>query len=177
MPKRSAIETLPEKVKSKLQRKLVERGFSGYSDLAEWLAEQGFEISRSAVHRYGSAFEESLKRAQLSSQMAFAFASAVPDDEGKLNQATIRMLQDRIFGLLVDLDAGEVEPKTIASLTRAVSELSRADVNLRVKMSEIRTRTEEAAKEADKIVKSAGLSEEQASMIRAHILGITGNTS
>lgn len=53
MAQRSSIEKLPEAVRHEFERKLVENGFSDYQAIAEWLQDQGYEISRSAAHRYG----------------------------------------------------------------------------------------------------------------------------
>ena len=53
MAQRSSVELLPEEVRHALERRLAESGFSNYSELTEWLNNQGYEISRSAVHRFG----------------------------------------------------------------------------------------------------------------------------
>ena len=49
MAQRSSIEKLPEAVRHEFERKLVENGFSDYQAIAEWLQDQGYEISRSAA--------------------------------------------------------------------------------------------------------------------------------
>jgi len=177
MPERSKVNTLPEDVRRDLETKLVESGFTGYADLTAWLQGQGYEISKSSLHRYGSNFEERLRKMQLSTRMAHDLVNTYPDDEGKMNEAMMRLLQDRIFTLLLNLEAeaDDIDPKAIASLTKAVSQLSRADVYFKTQMREIRSRIKEVAQETDKIARNAGLSKEQASMIRAQILGITGD--
>ncbi|HQB82745.1 MAG TPA: DUF3486 family protein, partial [Candidatus Rifleibacterium sp.] len=54
MPARSAVTTLPTEVKEWLDKCLVESDFSGYEALSAALAEKGFQISKSSLHRYGS---------------------------------------------------------------------------------------------------------------------------
>lgn len=52
MARRSTIDKLPENVRRWLERALNESGFSGYSELESLLREQGYVISKSAIHRY-----------------------------------------------------------------------------------------------------------------------------
>ena len=60
MPKRSCIATLPADVLSELNRRLVETNFSGYVVHAEWLTNEGHDIGKSAMHRYGQFYQEEL---------------------------------------------------------------------------------------------------------------------
>lgn len=172
MSERSKVDGLPSDVRAELERMLIDNAFSEYSALTEWLQDAGFDVSRSAVHRFGKKFEDRLKKMQLSTQMALDLVNANPDDQGKLNEATMRLLQDRIFTLLMELDADAIDPKSIAALTKAVSQLSRADIHFRIKMKEMKDKAEQVADKTSKIAKSGGLSAEQAEMFRRDILGI-----
>ena len=60
MPQRSKILTLPDNVKADLNNRLISGGFAGYEALSEWLISEGYEISKSALHRYGTEFEQRL---------------------------------------------------------------------------------------------------------------------
>ena len=62
MARRSTIEKLPEDVRRWLERALTESGFSGYNELESLLREQGYVISKSAIHRYGQKIERRLWR-------------------------------------------------------------------------------------------------------------------
>ena len=62
MPPRSKVYDLPQELRDELNERLVTSGFQGYEALTEWLAENGFKLSRSAVHRYGSALQEEFER-------------------------------------------------------------------------------------------------------------------
>lgn len=67
MPRPSKCDLLPEEIKSQLNQKLVEQAFSHYEELSEWLETIGYEISKSAIHRYGKDFKSQLEAINLSS--------------------------------------------------------------------------------------------------------------
>ena len=79
MPARSKITKLPEHVKRELDKRLISGSFSDYRKLSAWLQEQGYEISRSAINRYGQAFEERLAAIKIASEQARAVSEAVGD--------------------------------------------------------------------------------------------------
>ena len=58
MGKRSAIEMLPDNVRRQLDHEIRKSRFSGYKQHSNWLKQQGYEISRSAVHRYGQKLQK-----------------------------------------------------------------------------------------------------------------------
>lgn len=53
MPKRSTVKALPQSIRDWLDSALVENNFSGYRELEDELKKRGYDISKSAVHRYG----------------------------------------------------------------------------------------------------------------------------
>ena len=172
MPKRSSISTLPEKVQKELNTKLVKSGFSDYDSLAGWLQEAGFEISRSAIGRHGQAFKERLESIRKSTEMAKLLASEVGDDDGAMTDAMVRLLQDKLFNLILEL---ETDPKKInvTTLTRSVADLVRASVNQKKWMQEMKTKIRTAADEVTKMARSKGITAEGAEEIKNKILGIT----
>ena len=101
MPQRSAISQLPEEIQLELNRRLVANSFSDYQGLSEWLEELGFEISRSSVHRHGHLFEEKLIAIKIATEQAKAIATAAGDEEGAMNDALIRLIQQKAFDVLV----------------------------------------------------------------------------
>lgn len=127
MPRRAAITRLPPQLKEWLDAELVRRGFSDYVQLAQDLQAQGAAVSKSALHRYGTRFEERLAQLKASTEQARAVIQASPDDEGAMNEALIRLTQDKLFGLLVEL---EVDPASvnISKVTKSIADLARASV-------------------------------------------------
>lgn len=150
MPKRPAVEALPAEDKAWLDRALVERSFSGYEALADELAARGYTISKSALHRYGQGFEERLAALKLASEQAKAVVTAAPDEEGAVNEALMRLVQEHLFKLLMS-DDGEFDLPKVA---RAVAELGKATVTQKRWQAEVRAKV--AAKLADLEAQAAG---------------------
>jgi hypothetical protein len=146
MPRRSAIDTLPREVKDWLDRALAENGFGGYQLLSEELKARGYEISKSAVHRYGQQFEERLASLKLVTEQSRAIVEANPDDDNAINDALMRLTQEKLFGLLMEM---EVDPSKVnmAGITRSIAELGRATVTQKKWMAEAREKARQEAQE------------------------------
>ena len=173
MGARSAVERLPDDTQKELNRRLIRNAFGDYDGLTAWLAEQGFEISRSAVHRYGQKFEERVRALRIATQQAKAIVEEAPDDQGTMSDALVRLTQEKLFGVLMDL---QVDPETIElpKLTRAIADLGRASVQQKRWMTEVREKAEAAASAAEKIASKGGLSADSVAELRRQILGIAG---
>lgn len=125
MPPKSKVFSLPPALKEWLDAELVRRGFSDYAQLAVDLKARGGDVSKSALHRYGSPFERSLARVKLATEQAVALVDAAPDDEDKLGGAVIRIAQEKILNLLMELDVDEQEVD-ITKLLKSAAEVARA---------------------------------------------------
>jgi DNA-binding ferritin-like protein (Dps family) len=172
MPRRSKVKSLPKNVREALDEKLVEEGFQNYEDLADWLAEQGYDISKSSVHRYGQEFEDRLEALRIATAQAKEITEQVGDDEGALGDALTAVVQEKAFGLLTSMEMEEQEVE-FTSLMNAIARLQKASVQQKKFMQEMREKAQQAAEEAEEIARDGGLSEEGAEKIRAKILGIT----
>ena len=128
MAPRSKVHTLPPELKEWLDGELVARGFGDYVQLAADLKERGAQVSKSALQRYGSPFEKRMAQVKMSTEQARALVDAAPDDEDKLGAAVVRLTQERIFGLLVDL---EIDPENVDvnKLFKNAAEIGKASVN------------------------------------------------
>lgn len=173
MGKKSTVETLPKEVKEWLDRSLVENNFSGYQLLAEEMKSRGYEVSKSAIHRYGQDFEERLKTLKLVTEQARAVVLAAPDEDGAVNDALVRLTQEKLFSVLMDI---EIDPETVdvTKLAKAVAELGKASVAQKRWLAEVRSKAEAAASAIEQVVKKGGLSDEAVDQIRRQILGIAG---
>lgn len=89
MAQRSSIEKLPEAVRHEFERKLVENGFSDYQAIAEWLQDQGYEISRSAAHRYGQKVQRRFAAIKSSTEAARLIAEGAADEGDTRSEALI----------------------------------------------------------------------------------------
>ena len=174
MPQRSAISQLPEEIRQEFEKCLIQKNFADYQGFEDWFAERGFEISKSSAHRYGQGFQQRLSAIKIATEQAKAIASAVGDEEGAMNDALIRLVQERAFDVLVNLqddDTGSFE-KIFPKIGLMVARLGRASVQQKKWQAEARGKVQEAAKDVNKIVKQAGLSTEKAEEIKKRILGI-----
>ena len=168
MPPRSKVAGMPAEIKEWLDRALAENNFSDYELLAEELKARGYAISKSALHRYGQAFETRLSALKMASEQARAVVAAAPDEEGAVNEALMRLVQEHLFKLLM-AEEGEFDLPKVA---RAVAELGRATVTQKKWQTEVRARAEAAAAAVEKIAKKGGLSAESVDQLRREILGI-----
>lgn len=173
MPPRSKILALPAEVKAWLDTSLVEGNFSGYELICAELKARGYDISKSAVHRYGSEFEERLAAMKTSTEQARAVVAAAPDNEGAVNEALMRLVQDHLFKLLM-AEEGKLDLPKVA---RAIADLGRATVSQKKMQAELRAEARaellrEQAKELEKTVQAGGMDAEQADFWRKKFLGV-----
>lgn len=171
MPRRSKVIDLPIEIRQELERRLMANAFSDYEGLSAWLAEQGYELSRSAVHRYGQSFEDRVGALRLATEQARVLCESSPDDDGVMGEALMRLAQEKMFSLLVEM---EVDPEKvdITRLVRSISELSRSQVGLKQYQSKVRAQVEAAKKALESASKSGGISAETRQIIERELLGI-----
>ncbi len=168
MPPRSKVGQLPAEVKAWLDQALIENNFSGYELLSAELAERGYSIGKSALHAYGQNFEGRLSALKMASEQAKAVVAAAPDEEGAVNEALMRLVQEHLFKLLLAEDGKFDLPK----VAKAVAELGRASVVQKKWQSEVRAKAEAAAAQVEKIARKGGLNAETVDAIRREILGV-----
>ncbi len=181
MPAPSKIELLPEEIRAELNRKLIERAFSGYEDLAAWLTEKGFALSKSALGRYGQKLERKLEAIRASTEAARSIAEAAPDDADLRSAAVMSLVQTEIFDVLVELQEASDEDvdqvtrvKLLSAAAKNIATLSRASVNQKKWSLEVRERAAAVADEVTKAARQAGMSAETAETWRKKILRIPG---
>jgi len=91
-----------------------------------------------------------------------------PAAQLKMNEALIRLVQTKAFDALIDADSAESLPK----MGTMIAKLSKAAVDQKKWMSEIRAKTTQAADDVVKVAKAGGMSEAKAEEIKQRILGI-----
>ena len=176
MPKRPAVYSLPPKVKAWLDRALADKGFQDYRLLEEELRSRGYAISKSAIQRYGKVFEERLSSLKMATEQAKAIVEAAPDTEGATNEAMMRLVQEKLFAVLLEL---EVKPEklNLPGIARAIADLGRAAVTQKRYAAEAReqARKELEAEMASRLedeVRAQGMDAEQARFWREKVLGV-----
>lgn len=180
MPPRSKVEQLPAALKQWLDSRLVETGFAGYELLEQEINQRlqaagaDFTVGKSSIHRYGSQFEEKMKALRMVSEQAKAVIDCSPDDEDAVSQALIRMTQERLFNVVMEMgvDPENLEKINLPKLARAIADLSRASISTKKYTAEVKARAAAAADSISQDVKEAGMSDAAAEQIRRRILGI-----
>lgn len=169
----SSITVLPTEVKAWLDQELVRRQFTGYLELESLLAEQGYEISKSALGRYGKKFKEEQKQLKQSIDMAKAFAEVVGDDGAAMNQTLTVLAQQELMSIIRD---GKYDDEIkLPALVRSISSLNRSDINTRKFQIEQAARKKALAEAADAVEQAAheqGLTQDQAQFWRGKVLGV-----
>jgi len=172
MPARSKIDQLPPEVREEFERALLAKNFCGYEDFETWFAERGYQISRSAAHRFGQDFQARCEAIRIATEQARAIVGVVGDDEGNLNEALIRMIQQLSFDILLKAgEDGEDIADILPKMGVMVAKLSKASVDQKKFAAETRKKTIlEAAETVEKTAKQAGVSPETIQRIRRDVL-------
>lgn len=169
----SSIAVLPTEVKAWLDQELIRLKFRNYKQLAKQLKEQGYEISKSAMGRYGKRFKDQQKHLRDSIEQAKMLAEVVGGDGAAMNQALTALAQDKLMGILHE-DAYDESIK-LPDLVRSIASLNRADINTR-KFQIVQEARQQALADAAKVTQSAaiemGMNEQNAAFMRNAVLGL-----
>lgn len=148
MPRRSKIDTLPPALKAELERILTDRTHGGYEALSSWLKEQGYEISKSSLHRADQRIQRVMAQIKASAEAARLLAQAAPDEADEHSAAVIRMVQSALFDAMLKVrEAEDADPaeqvKLLSSAARAIAEASRASIGQKKWAEEVRAKIDE----------------------------------
>lgn len=179
MPPRDSVSKLPATVKAWLDQALLDGNFSGYEQLEAHLAQKGYAISKSSIHRYGQKIERRFAAIKASTEAARMLTAGAADDQDARSEAVIALVQTELFESIVNLQeatAGDIEPAEriglLSSAAKNIATLARASVNQKKFRLEVQAKVDAAAAAVEKVAKSSGLSDDAADAIRKHILGI-----
>lgn len=182
MARQSAIDELSKEDHEWLDRRFMDIGFCGYEEIARILAERGYNVGKSSIHRYGQKLERKLAAVQASTQAAMLIAEAAPDDADQRSNAVLSLIQTELFNALVDFQEATAEDEKpispaerlalLSKTGKGIAEIAKASVNQKKWLVEVKEKAEKAAQAVEKIVKKGGLSAETAAEIRKQILGI-----
>jgi hypothetical protein len=102
MPVRPKAAMLPPAVRTELERRIVERAFSGYQELAEWLQGQGYRIAHDSLQRYGSRLQQKIAAMERLAHEAKASNAAAHRASANLVNVTIQLIHRRVLSMLLD---------------------------------------------------------------------------
>lgn len=179
MPRRAKVEALPLEVKHWLERALTESNFSGYEQLAAMLAEQGYALSKSAIHRYGQKIERRFSAIKASTEAARLLCEGAADDQDARSEAVIALVQTEMFEQIINLQEAsdeETDPaervQMLSKVARNLASLTGASVRLKQYQAVLREKTKAAAEAVTQVAHKGGLSADAVDIIRREILGI-----
>ena len=181
MAPRSSVELLPEEVRHALERRLAESGFANYSELTDWLKSEGFEISRSAVHRFGQKVERRFASIKASTEAARLIADGAADEGDTRSEALMAMLQTELFDAMVSI--GEIDEENLSSIDRFsmmagaaknIAALASASTRLKQFQSALKDKMDKkfAELEAESSKQGSGLDAETLRRIRQEVYGV-----
>ncbi|HKV55123.1 MAG TPA: phage protein Gp27 family protein [Candidatus Binataceae bacterium] len=172
-------DNLPTEVRDELDRKIVEGGLGNSGDLSQWLRAKGYEIRKATRGRRSKRLDRKLEAVKMATEQARAIVGAAPDDDGAMNDALIRLIQQIDFNILVELDEAGlegIEPKALAAVTRSIASLARAQMQHRLWVLQIRdklqTQLGAAQAKVSEAANAGGLSPQAAEQIRNVLLDI-----
>lgn len=171
MGERSKVLDLPEATRAELDSRLIAGGFRGYVELEEWLTKQGFQVSKSSLHRYGSRLDQRISELKRSTDQAKALVAAAPDESADMSEALMRLMQEKLFTLLMNMDI-DPDEVSLGAIAKAMGPLARASIALKQHSQAVAERARSAADKADEIARKGGLSAEASAELRREILGI-----
>jgi len=179
MGRESSVTTLPEEVRNALNQELAARNFTGYAELEDWLRGQGFEISRSAIHRYGQKIERRMAAIRASTEAAKFIVDAAGDDADARSEAVIALVQTEMFDSIIAIqEAGddEVPPEErlgmMSEAAKNIATLTRASIAQKQYKAQVLAKATEVAEKAAKLASKGGMSAATVDEIRRSILGI-----
>lgn len=179
MAKRGKIDGLPPDVRRWLERALTENGFGGYVELEALLEEQGYHISKSAIHRYGQKISRRFAAIRASTEAARILTEGAPDDADARSEALMALVQTELFERIVEFQEAEEGGMTplmrigvMSTAAKNIATLTRSSVTLKKFQVEVRARVAAAADAVARIAVKGGLSDAAAAEIRGKILGI-----
>ncbi len=157
---------LPLHIAEQVDRLLVEG--SSFEEIRSFLAEQGQDITKTTIGRYGAEFLECYRRLRVIEEKSRALASDT-EDGLLLGEAASRLFTQMIIESQLD---GKIELETLPKLLSDFARLQSSNVQRERLRREFRARVEKAAEEVGQKNRKNGLSEEAAEEIRRKILGI-----
>ena len=179
MGRQSSITALPENVRSALNCELAARNFSGYEALEAWLRDQGFEISKSAIHRYGQKIERRMQAIKASTEAAKLIVEAAGDDQDARSESVIALVQTEMFDSIIAIQEADDDALSasdrlglMSKAAKNIATLARASIAQKQFKATVQAKAAEVADKAARLASKGGMSPDAAAEIRKMILGI-----
>lgn len=136
------VESFREPLREAINRALVSG--NTYQEIVNWLAEQGHQIGKSSLQRYGNRFLQKLERVRLVAEQAAAIVSEAGPENLNMQDAASKLATHQITEALLEM--GIVKGEELHKLVNALANLHRSDV-MRERFKSVASKAIEAAKE------------------------------
>jgi Protein of unknown function (DUF3486) len=180
-PKTWKIKRMPRDLKQQLDKFLSEGTMHTSLQLRKWLADNGFEISSRCIADYRHNFERQLESIRLATEQARIVCEQSKGDDAQMQGALMRLVQTRLFEILVVAKEKETSGKkrtsptvaavNVAALARCVSGLVKAETEHQRWAERTRAGVAEAEKKVEE-ARAKGLSKDAAEQIKAVLMEI-----
>lgn len=166
----SKVNQLPSELQSSVDRLLIEG--ATYEEIEVFLKQQGHEIGKSSIGRYGKRYLNFYQRVRMIEDQAKQINSNA--GEGlSLEEAASKAFTSEVLDTLIDIGIDkEKGAKQLPKLMLAFSALQSSSVSREKFKADIQRRVAKTAEDVTKIAKKNGLSDDTAAQIREKILGI-----
>lgn len=142
----SKVDTLPEEIKARVDEMIIDTS-NTYNDIAEWIKEQGYEVSKSSVGRYAlrtNAVTQRLIEAQKQTEALVNIVKRNPEVD--YTDAGLIMLMDGLVKKL-SIAEDEFDKMPLDKAGRLITAISRTKIYKDKVKSEITKRAQLAMEE------------------------------
>jgi hypothetical protein len=161
-------DELPVEVREQVDRLLIEPGVT-YDDIKKFLDEQGHDISRSAIGRYGKDFLSIYQQIKVIEDKSKVLVSEAGDGM-ILEEAASKLFSQMILEAQM---SGKLDIKKLPRIISDFAKLQASVVSRERLKKELTEKVKETADAVSRVARAKGLSDETAEEIRRKILGIT----
>lgn len=162
----SKIDSLPEDVQAEVERLLVEGEY--YEDIAEFLRKKGYDISKSAVGRYGKEFLNQVRELRIVEDQAKTLVSQAGGDGLVLEEAAAKLAAKSIMKLLLD---NGVNAARIPYLVSDLAKLQMSSVRREALKADLRKKIDKTFKNVEKDAKKMS-KDEMLRFIKEEVYGL-----
>jgi len=169
---RDEIRSLPPALRKELDQRIAQRDFNSYVELKRWLQLRGCQIATLAVRRHALRLEGKIEAVRLATEQARAVIEAADGDVAEMNEALMRLVQQHLFTMLVELQGANLSEVNLGTLARTVATLARASVAQQKFAEDMRTHAQ-AAQRTLAEAEARGLTEVGVAQIKEALMEIT----
>jgi hypothetical protein len=160
-------DELPQEIRREVDRLLIE-GNVTYDDIKAFLDEKGYDISRSAIGRYGKGFWASYQKLRILEDQSRTLVSEAGDGM-VLEEAASKLFAQKI------VEAQLLEGFDILENPRLMSDFAKLQSSTVARerfKQDFKEKVERTADSVEKTARQGGLSEEKIEIIKKQILKI-----